>query len=287
MKKHLLIFILGALYASSLPAAAQGRIAISKLPFTISKPGNYYVSKDLVLTKALPSSVAAAISIAASDVDLDLNGRTLSATAPFGDEAAGVSDDRTATFRTGITVRNGTIRQFGTGVAVASSLTDATCRLVYERVVVEALAGTNSRIGLYIVGNDSVVRSCAVRSDFNVGISVDGANCRVLDVECAGVGAGQALIVTGKGTVVEQSRFRQGGTTPAGQAIALGANAGSPGAVVNCLITGCFFQGYTSAVNASGASFSFTYRDNTFVNCTAPTTSSSGATAANAGGNFP
>jgi hypothetical protein len=92
-------------------AAAQTGpcVGISSLPFTITSPGSYCLATDL----STPITKGAAITVAASDVLLDLRGFTLEGTAAMGaTKAAGVR----AADRSGVTVRNGAIRGFRVGV---------------------------------------------------------------------------------------------------------------------------------------------------------------------------
>src|SRR5271167_2674911 len=86
MKRHVVLSLIAAGLAL-LPVAgakafetAQGVTAtpITTLPFVISTSGNYYLPANL--TTAVPAG--AAITITASEVYLDLNGRTLSNSTP-------------------------------------------------------------------------------------------------------------------------------------------------------------------------------------------------------------
>src|SRR5208282_3722482 len=54
----------------------EPRAPISSAPFTISQPGSYYLTTNLTVTGGN------AITIAANNVTLDLNGFTISSTAP-------------------------------------------------------------------------------------------------------------------------------------------------------------------------------------------------------------
>ncbi|MBI5283735.1 MAG: right-handed parallel beta-helix repeat-containing protein [Chloroflexi bacterium] len=78
---------------------------ISSVPFTISAPGNYYLTRDL----ASPSS-GAAITVAADYATIDLMGFTLHA------EAGGATAIDASTYYR-LTVRNGRIDFFATGIA--------------------------------------------------------------------------------------------------------------------------------------------------------------------------
>lgn len=58
--------------------AADGRIPISAVPYTISAPGSYYLTRDLTIASGT------AITVSASNVTLDLNGHTLTNSAGAG-----------------------------------------------------------------------------------------------------------------------------------------------------------------------------------------------------------
>ncbi len=80
----------------------DSRIAISRVPFTISRPGSYFITRDLMGVAS-----AGGITIDSSDVSLDLNGFTL----------RGVSGSLSGIVvpgqRVNIEVRNGGIRSWG------------------------------------------------------------------------------------------------------------------------------------------------------------------------------
>jgi hypothetical protein len=88
-------------------ATTVGATAITSLPFTISTSGNYYLPGNLSTT----TPAGAAITITASEVVLDLNGRTLSTTAT-GFNSIGVLVYGTKD----VTVQNGDIDGFAYGV---------------------------------------------------------------------------------------------------------------------------------------------------------------------------
>lgn len=104
-----ILAVLSCLDVGSAAAQTGPCIGISRLPFTITSPGSYCLTTDL----STPIIKGAAITIAASDVLLDLKGFKLEGTAAMGaTKAAGIR----AADRSGITVRNGTIRGFSVGV---------------------------------------------------------------------------------------------------------------------------------------------------------------------------
>ena len=86
---------------------------VPRVPFTIALPGVYCLARSL----ATASPTGTAITIAASDVVLDLNGRTLDGS-PAGSatQAIGIG----ASGRSNVTVKNGTVRGFQTGIQLTS-----------------------------------------------------------------------------------------------------------------------------------------------------------------------
>ena len=96
---------------------AQGVTAtpIDHVPFTINTPGNYFLPTDL--ESALPG---AAITVDASQVVIDLNGRTLKATGAA--RTANVGIGIVVLNQEDVTVQNGDIDKFGAyGVLFAAS----------------------------------------------------------------------------------------------------------------------------------------------------------------------
>lgn len=81
----------------------NGRVAINSLPFTISTPGNYYLTKNLQFT----ATSGDAITIMAKSVTLDLNGFTLSSTPGVtGKAITGNADQASITIKNGIITGN-------------------------------------------------------------------------------------------------------------------------------------------------------------------------------------
>ena len=133
---------------------SPGATAIVALPFTISSPGNYYLATDL--STVLPAG--AAITIEASGVILDLNGRTLSNTT--------VSNTAYGIFvfnQVDVTIQNGNVDSFAVGVFFAPSSTDVNAkntalnlRLNSNTVGVESLSGTSNLVRLCIIDGGSI-----------------------------------------------------------------------------------------------------------------------------------
>jgi hypothetical protein len=139
----------------------EPRTPISSLPYTITQPGSYYLTRNL-------TGVAGnnGISILASNVTIDLNGFTLDGNGNTGFRAISCS------FRSNVTIRNGTIANWNReGIDGYQS----------HQARVEDVTVDNSNNGFgIIVSYTSVVTRCQVRSSAAGIIVGDGstvANC--------------------------------------------------------------------------------------------------------------
>src|SRR5436309_356976 len=153
---------------------------ITAVPFTIPAAGTWCLAQDLNTTLASGN----AITIAANNVVLDLNGHRLANVgAGPGTEASGVY----AFQRTDITVRNGTVRGFKFGIR----LDDSSPYTTYQAHVIEDLrADQNTWIGIWVAGRENIIRNTqvmstggATSSESAVGIVVFGSETQVLNNE--------------------------------------------------------------------------------------------------------
>jgi parallel beta-helix repeat protein len=178
----------------------EPRVAISALPFVVSSPGSYYLTGNLTGVGGQNG-----ITIAASDVTLDLNGFQLAGV------AGSLSGIAVLEGQINIAIRNGTIRGWG-GAGLDGSLTH-NCQLhllqaygnggdgLYVNqgsTVVACLARANGLNGV-IAGNGSTVRDCAARDNGGDGIQTGGGSALV---SCAGRGNGDDGIQAGSGSAV-------------------------------------------------------------------------------------
>lgn len=159
------VLLLG-LTAARAAAQTTGCTEITAVPYTISSPGIYCLTANL----SYASSSGAAITITTDGVTVDLNGHTLSGSAPS-NSASGVL----ATGSARLTVRNGTIKSFFAGVYVSGAGSNA-------HVIERLRLWYNWHYGIYVYGAGSVVRDCEVHYtgastlDPNaVGIQIGGA----------------------------------------------------------------------------------------------------------------
>jgi hypothetical protein len=160
MKKFFLIGLVWALLLSINPVAAEdgfyvaaiGGVGtkITSLPYTITNSGFFYVGNDLTTTSS-------GITINADGVTLDLMGFNLIGNGTvYGILMSG---------RRNVEVRNGTVRNFASGV-LEDSVSSARHRIINVRV--EGCA-TN---GIRLSGNTHLVKGCTVSGSTN-GIGID------------------------------------------------------------------------------------------------------------------
>jgi hypothetical protein len=123
--------------------------AISTVPFTISTPGNYYLASNLTFT----GFSGAAITIAASEVTLDLNGKTLSTSGTFPTIGIFVAN------QVDVTIKEGDIDGFGMiGVYLAPNSTD-----VNAKNVVDDVRFNGDAIAVFSVsGTSNWVKNCII-----------------------------------------------------------------------------------------------------------------------------
>jgi len=162
MKRNVVLSLIGA-GLGLLPVAstlafetAQGVVAtpITSLPFTISTSGNYYLPANLTT-----SAVAGpAITIVASEVVLDLNGRTLSNSVKS-NFAYGVLVFN----QVDVTIQNGDVDGFYIGVFLSPNSTDTNAkntvdnlRLNGDGIGVMSLSGTSNWVKNCIIDGGDV-----------------------------------------------------------------------------------------------------------------------------------
>ena len=159
-----LVFAQGGLTPPGAPAPTmktldqiEPRTPITKLPYTISQPGSYYLTTNLT---ANPGGIG----IWASGVTLDLMGFELDGT---GGSMSGIA---VAPGLANICIRNGTVRRWNLdGVNISSA---KNCLLQDLRV------SGNFRDGL-VLGDASVVSRCVASSNTGNGI-VGGESCSII-----------------------------------------------------------------------------------------------------------
>src|SRR5262249_46995510 len=176
--------------------AADAYTPIATLPYVVRAPGSY----RLVATPLLRMAAGAAITIAADDVVLDLQGATLANTAGPGNLAFGVF----AAGRKNVTVQHGALRGFFTGVSLRAPAPSAAAQGLVVRDV-RVLGSTYA--GIRTEGRGSTIVGCAATD--TGGSTVFGA-----DAEAFGI------VAVGPAAHVDRNTVAR--TTPTGAAAALG-----------------------------------------------------------------
>jgi hypothetical protein len=181
------------------PAFAQVKLPINRVPFVITKPGVYFLAKNLTITQPAPGGVTDGIRINASNVTLDLNGRTLASTLGSG---SGIITDGTFS---DLRISNGTIRGFQEGLYLVGN----------GRFDVADVAVLESKsYGIYLQSHLSSVRRCRV-----IGMSApDGAGAiyginsnvgpvTIEDCTVSGLSASAGTTITGIGVIDSANRL--------------------------------------------------------------------------------
>jgi len=200
MKRHVALSFITAglallpLASSKAFETAQGVTAtpISSLPAVISAPGNYYLTTDL--TSAVPAG--AAITITASQVYLDLNGRTLKDSVPtnfaFGILVFNQVD---------VTIQNGDVDGFYIGVFLSPNSTD-----VNAKNTADNLRLNGDGIGVFsLSGTSNWVKHCIIDGgDIGILFSQDSgsrAEDNILENQKASEEFGQGIALMSMGSL--------------------------------------------------------------------------------------
>ncbi len=177
MKIHLAVrsFLVLLALLLALPASAAVPRAISRLPYKITKPGRYVVTKPMVYTSITP---LAAITIEADNVSLDLGGWTMESS-----HSVSNGSETTAVFASGrqnIKIFNGTIRSFFRAIFLEGTAGG-------NHLVEDILADDCTFLGIQVKGDSSIVQNCRVTNvdgSFTTeryGIHVTGTSAQVIN----------------------------------------------------------------------------------------------------------
>jgi hypothetical protein len=225
MKTSSLCLVVFTLLCAALTAHAG---AIARVPYRITKPGKYYLMKNLTPTATAVAPENAAIVIDASDVELDLQGFCV------------VANPANTTITTGILVlggegiriRNGRIRGFATGLFGGSDAKDG----LFEGLEIKSptIPASSRTKGTHF-------RSCTFILDANTGKGL----------ELTSSGGGPAHFV-------EHCTFYA--TSVGAAQTALSVGGGQPAIIRNCQFTGW-------ALGIAGNNLT-AIADNVFLNCT-------------------
>jgi parallel beta-helix repeat protein len=131
-------------------------IHASDLPLTITEPNSYYLVEDVNFT----DDANHAITIESNDVTIDLMGYTLKG--PDSGNKSGIYMD----VRTNVEVRNGTVRDFGSGAIFALGSSSNSHRVINIRAL-------SNRYGFVLYGWGHLVKDCTAAENGDKGIMSD------------------------------------------------------------------------------------------------------------------
>jgi hypothetical protein len=184
---------------------------ITSVPFVISTSGNYYLPANL--TFSVPAG--AAILVNASEVYIDLNGRTLKGSAA---NSAVTTIGVLVNNQVDVTIQNGDIDGFGIGIYFAPNSTDVNAkntasnlRLNGDLIGVLSLSGTSNWV------KDSIIDGGSVGIFFDQD-SGSRAENNILENQAAteALNVGIALLSGSSGGVVFDGNVVEKGTSPFG-----------------------------------------------------------------------
>ena len=203
---------------------------ISSLPFVISQPGNYYVTRNLSMGAA-----GDGITIQASNVTVDLMGFELS---PGPSLSAAFSEGAGSPARTGWVIRNGTVRDWPFNAIYAPSVASS----VFEDLLIIASSGALSVPALR-AGSDSTVHAVRFRTNPANGAIDLGENARVSDclIETTAASVLTGLIAGPHSSITACTVIGYNS----------GIYAGANTAVSDCVLKGQFFAAVTVDVGSS------------------------------------
>ena len=160
------------------PVPPPASIPITGLPYTISAPGTYTVLADLPFST--PGGTA--ITINASNVILDLGGHTITNFSPPSSTSPASGVYASALHLSGVTVRNGTIAGFDTGIEVDGGLSANTITIsgITLNVFNADVAPPLGKYGIYFYYvSGSTVTNCVINDTEYAIIDDDGESKNV------------------------------------------------------------------------------------------------------------
>jgi hypothetical protein len=218
--------VVGAVDAYQLIAGNDLQLIVSQLPESIDWPAHVTISGNLTRTSAGPG-----ITIASSDVTLDLGGYAL-----IGNSTANVTSNGIVVSgtRSNIVVRNGAVRNWGSSGAELSNAQG----ILIERLNIE----DNLATGI-LTGSQAMVRDCRAFSNngsgFNVGNDSQVENCSAVSNDAQG-------FVLGSRVRMRQCEAITNGVVGTFQGIS------APAASLNGYIENCFVMGNDTGISISG-----------------------------------
>jgi hypothetical protein len=199
MKRHVVLSLIAA-GLTLLPVATKAfetaqtvtATPITTIPFVITTSGNYYLPANLTGT----AFAGAAITITASQVYLDLNGRTISDSTPT-NFAYGILVFN----QVDVTIQNGDIDNYYIGVFFSPNSTD-----VNAKNTAKNLRLNNDGIGVFsLSGTSNLVKDCIIdKGDIGILFSQDSgsrAEDNILENQAASEEFGQGIALMSMGSL--------------------------------------------------------------------------------------
>jgi len=205
----------GALAGPLDPPAAPGSTdgvreagtPISSIPFTITQPGRYYLTRNLTAATGIN-----AVTIQANNVTLDLHGFTLQGPGGAGDGVL-VSGSRS-----GIRIEDGTVVGWFNGVDAQTATSMVASGLI---VLANGFAENDGSYG-FISGTDSILEDCLVRANKNTGVLLKEGSVirRCSIVDHTGIG-----VLATADVLVEDNWFEFNGGSSSGAGLSIQGSA--------------------------------------------------------------
>jgi hypothetical protein len=204
--------ILITMFAVVTAHAANCTTNISSIPCTIASSGIYKLASNLSL-----STTGAAISVATSNVVLDLSGYELKNTKiGYGD---GIAYTGTNGILSNITIKNGRVLGFNSGIVFHNSAAPGTN--IVTDAVVEGITVVHSGVGTEITGDGDtginldgkniIIRNNIVDSNNNIelaSIKTLGSNIHIINNDIFNPGNSSGILFYGdNGSVIENNRI--------------------------------------------------------------------------------
>lgn len=139
---------------------------ITRVPFTITSPGRYCLSKHIKTTMV----TGKAITIESDNVVLDMNGFTLEGVLDENTEAIGIY----ALHRNNLTIKNGSISGFNTAIFLDAESSDLPIIPCDNNIIEQIRAVGNLNYGIRTAGDGNIVRNNVIQEFSHTGIHMEG-----------------------------------------------------------------------------------------------------------------
>lgn len=277
-KLSLSLAILGllilAFQGSAFAADTDKCTPISAVPFTISAPGSYCLTKNISAPSTFTSGNA--ITVSSDDVTIDLAGYTLgNLLAGTGTQAIGIQ----GIGLNNVTIQNGTVRGFFIGIQLSGAAGCSTGSSGH--LVTNIRADSNRYIGIQVLGSGIVVGqnqvlhtggSTSATVSFTVGIHIGGDGAQVVNnsvvdtIPAASTGLVNRILINAEnnftGAVAEYNRVANVGAISTNSYGISGGVSAYQLLIVNNRVANF---GYGISLFVAGR-----YRDNLTINTTYP-----------------